>query len=264
MTTGQTSDRDAEITQELMASAARSKILERLRRATHYMPDGKKATSPSIIGQTLSDTQLIEVWARLSAAKKRGVSIYDQLAYRMKTQWGLFPNLSEWHVSRAIMHYEQRIFGAIGVVETVPELAEWAKTQLETAKQIVEKVDGLDTLSNAIRVQVNRIEGAVEREKSLGMLMPYLFKEFRVLRELTKTYMEYQLEFGLVQRQPLKFQVGIGAGFEEQKQLIDRTVGQKNMLNAASKMLDMFRSNNSDFECITLDECEVEAIPEEG
>ncbi len=75
--------------------AVRGKLLQRLRRATHYMPDGTKAQTPSIIGKMLGDAQLIEVWARLAAAKKRGKPVYDQLAFKMQKDWGLFADYSQ-------------------------------------------------------------------------------------------------------------------------------------------------------------------------
>ncbi len=239
--------------------AVRGKLLQRLRRATHYMPDGTKAQTPSIIGKMLGDAQLIEVWARLAAAKKRGKPVYDQLAFKMQKDWGLFADYSQWHVSRAVMFYEQRIFGLLGVAESVPELAEWSKAKATAVEKIIERVDGLEMLSNALQIQWNRINMAHDREKSMKTILPFVYKELRTLNTLADTYLEYQLELGVHKRQPLPIDMTLRRGFDNEMKHLDQTVGRNAMLGATEKMLDRLRTQRDKFKIVTVDsdkECE--------
>ena len=239
------------VTESLVDRAVTNRLLLRLRKATWRMPDGRKAQKPSIIGKHLSDSQLLEVWGRLADAKKRGVPCYDMLAKKIQEDWKQLTDYSPWAVSRALQFYEQRIFGLLGIAESVPELQEWAKTKLASVKKIIKRVDGLEELSNAIQLQINRIESAVEcefdAETGEHTLTPFLHKEFDVLNKLLKTYMDFQLEFGIVDRQPQKLQIGpIQAGFQEQRRLIDQTVGTDQMVTAATKMLERIKNKTGD------------------
>ena len=145
----------AVVTQEEAAAAldrtAEASMITKLRRASYYMPDGRKADKVSAIGKVLGESQLLEVWARLAQAKRRGQPAYDALAFRIQEEWGHLKELSRWHVVRALMAYEQQIFGLLGVADSVPELAEWAKAQEKAVKKIIEKVDGLDELAEGLR-----------------------------------------------------------------------------------------------------------------
>lgn len=242
---------------KVVDEAVRGKLLQRLRKATHYMPDGSKAQKPSIIGKVLGDAQLIEVWARLASAKKKGQPVYDQLAFKIQQDWGLLQDYSQWHVSRAIMFYEQRIFGLLGVAESVPELAEWAASKAKVVDKIIARVDGLEMLSNALQVQWNRINMAHDREKQLKNILPFVYKEMRTLNTLADTYLEYQLELGVFKRQPIPVDMTLRRGFDQQVKKIDQTVGRDAMLNATGKMLERMRTRKDEFKIITVDPKEV-------
>jgi len=249
---------EGDVTQILVDKAVENRLLLRLRRATHYMPDGRKAGKPSIIGKNLSDAQLLEVWGKLSQAKKNGIPVYDELAEKIQKEWKVLSGHSTWAITRALQFYEQRIFGLLGVIDTVPELKEWAETKMAMVRKINKKVDGIKELSNLIKIQTGRIEGAVLRENKDNDLTPFLHKEFLAAEKLLKTYMEYQLEFGMVSRQPHKLQVGpLEEGFKSQQEQIERTVGKNMMLQATTKMIEMIEKDDV-FECIEVSEAELE------
>ena len=136
------------------------------------------------------------------------------------------------------MFYEQRIFGLLGVVESIPELEEWTKTKREAIEKIVAKVDGMESLSNLIRIQEHRLQMAHDREKNIKTLLPFLYKDVRVLERLIDTYLDFQLELGHLKRQPMKFDLTLRQGFGEQTRQIDQTIGREPMLQATTKFLE--------------------------
>lgn len=249
---------DGDVTQVLIDKAIETRLLLRLRRATYYMPDGRKAGKASIIGKNLSDAQLLEVWGKLSKAKKSGIPVYDMLAEKIQKDWNQLTQYSRWAVTRALQFYEQRIFGLLGIVDTVPEMKEWAETKMAAVRKINKKVDGIKELSNLIKIQTGRIESAVLKEQKSKKLTTFLYKEFSVAEKLIKTYMEYQLEFGLVTRQPHKLQVGpLDEGFRRQKQAIEQTIGTNPMIQATTKMIEMIESDDGVFDAIEVSEEEL-------
>jgi len=250
---------EGDVTQILIDKAVENRLLLRLRRATHYMPDGRKASKASIVGKNLSDAQLLEVWGKLSKAKKDGMPVYDDLAAKIQEEWKVLTKYSRWAVTRALQFYEQRIFGLLGIVDTVPEMKEWAETKLAAVRKINKRVDGIKELSNLIKIQAGRIESAVVQENKDGKeLTPFLHKEFEVARKMLSTYMEYQLEFGLVARQPHKLQVGpLEDGFRRQQQQIEQTVGKNTMLAATTKMIEMIESEDGVFDTIEVSDEEL-------
>lgn len=259
---------DGVVDQALVDKAVENRLLLRLRKAAYYLPNGRKAAKVSIIGKNLTDAQLLEIWGQLSHAKKTGTPVYDELARKIQEDWKQLKNYSRWAVSRSLQYYEQRIFGLLGVAESIPELKEWSNAKLAAVRKIVKRVDGLETLSDAIHLQMNRIEMAIDLEQKpkKPKLTPFLNKEFDILTKMVKTYMEYQLEFGVVSRQPHKLQVGmLQEGFNKQTRQIEQTVGLDPMIQATTRFLDILRNKKPD-ECLELpppDEEIIEAEVEE-
>jgi len=233
-------------TQDDIDKAVQDRLLYKLRKATHYMPDGKKAQTPSIIGKTLSDVQLMQLWASLSLAKKKGKPVYDQLAWKIQNDWGLLKEVSSWHVSRAIAFYEQRIFGLLGVVESDPELGEWTKGKREAIDKIIERVDGMETLSNAITIQMNRIQMAHERELSAKVPFGFVQKDMKALALLIDRYLHYQIELGVSPRQPIKADITLRQGFDAQVRKIDSTIGRDPMKQAGKRFIEMLQTTKDE------------------
>lgn len=241
-------DAKGAVTEQDIDGAVKNRLLLKLRKATHYMPDGKKAQTPSVIGKVLGDAQLLELWAHLAGAKKTGKPVYDKMAYKIQEDWGLLPDLSRWHVSRAVMFFEQRIFGLLGIVESDPELGEWTETKKKAIDKIIDSVDGMSTLASAIQLQMDRINAAHENEKRLKVNLTHVHKEIKALNSLIDTFLHYQIELGLVQRQPMKFDLTLKNGFDAHKRQVDQSVGREPMLQAGAKFLDMIKGKDDSFE----------------
>jgi len=252
----QTVEETGQVSDLVVDRAVRNGILYKLRKAMRYNPDGSRARVVSIL-DALGDEELLQVAARLKSAKQRGKPVYEELAHKIQKDFGKLTDLTIWHVSRAIMAYEARLGGLLGQAESVPELAEWTAKKREIVDKIVERVDGLDTLSKAIKIQIQRIDGFYQREQSLGGGVPIkgLNKELKVLNELVDTYLKYSIELGIYPRQPYQLNIGFAKqGLEMHRRKIDTSVGMDRMLTASEKFLDTLKNQEGVFEVVELDD----------
>jgi hypothetical protein len=150
------------------------------------------------------------------------------------------------------MGFEQRVFGLLGELEVLPELREWAAEKRKIAEKIVEKVDGLAHLSEAIEMQSARIKMAYEMEMKTQFLTPYKDREFKALAQLIDTYLKYCIELGVFARQPIKFDVNlVRKGLDVQLKRIDVTVGRELMREASERFLDTLKTPEGAFEVLS-------------
>jgi len=245
---------DGKVSQEAVDDAAKSSLLYSLRRATYYLPDGRKAQTISLVGKALSDSQLLELWGKLSHYHKKGKANYEGLAKLLQEEWGVLKDYSQWQVARAIMFYERRIFGMIGVAESIPELKEWSQKKAEIVEKITEKVDGLVTLSDMILKQKKRIEVAMAKEDESGVRDSWVYKEFNAINVMLGTYMKYQIELGVHKRQPIEISMGLRQSFDATQKRIEQTVGTKTMVDATDRVLTLLQTKPGMFELVEMEE----------
>lgn len=104
--------------------------------------------------------------------------------------------------------YEQSVDKTLPPQEKLP--AETEEQALER-KEKAEKINVIDEYSSLYRLQKDRIDRAVKRErKSQGLLMKEIGKEIRIAAEILNDLGQYQQDVGILPRQAQKIDVNVG------------------------------------------------------
>lgn len=204
--------------------------LQKLR--TIVQPDGKKGTWL----RHLNDKQLAEVYHRI----KLGQTVYHivQIAQR---EWKVLPKSDPKSLCRAVRDFKNKAVGLLQAhAQSFPQTEEkkkFVEEEEKRAEAIVKKVDGLDELAWLIKIQKGRIEILITREKSS---LPFKFtdKSIETLGKLLDTYIEYQLELGVLDRKPQEFDLTLRTQFDGLLKGALSDDGSR-MLSAIERMLSM-------------------------
>uniref|UniRef100_A0A6M3M460 Uncharacterized protein n=1 Tax=viral metagenome TaxID=1070528 RepID=A0A6M3M460_9ZZZZ len=168
-------------------------------------PPGKKG----LWLRHLSDRQLVEVYQRLMQRQS-----INHIVKICQVEWGIMRRSQPRSLSRGMVAFREKVVGDVRIPgETKAE--DKALAKLAKRGRALAKVDGVETMSWAVQVQVERIRMRLEKEVTVGMPLADTDKGLELLRNLCDTYLSFQIKLGLLEAKAPDFEVSVKHRFEQ-------------------------------------------------
>lgn len=204
-------------------------IISRLRKIVQ--PPGKKGTWL----RKLNDKQLAEVYHRMRLKQ----TVYH-IASVAQREWKIQPKSSIKSLCRALTAFRKEALGLLEDHEqSFPrseEKTRFVEEEEKRAKAILKKVDGMEELSWLIRTQRERLEALISKEKTF----PFKFtdKTVEILGKLIDTYLNYQVELGLLKAVPREVDIYLKREWDGILESFIQDDGTR-MEEASKRLIDM-------------------------